>query len=345
MSLSVAFLLALVFGALLGLGMRQVMGNRVRLGWSEAILSGIVGSAIGALTISLIRGGYYREHWIGMLLASALGTLIVMLIVGYFTRQPHLSAAELVAAGESARVEFKSTARCNLHTGQRDDKIEMVISKTVAALANSGGGDLLIGVDDAGTALGLDDDLKFMKQPDLDRYELWLRDHLSKTLGSTASANVEVSFPVLDDKPVCHLRMLGASRPVFLSPGKGQPVQMWVRVGNSTRQLGIDEALSYAADHWGGVACADGHIPVKRASRRSRKLRTPSAASCEAMIRGSTSLRCSRAASSPRSRAIRALARVSCTPKGACAAIVSAMATARSNCSPGFTTSCTSPIR
>ena len=251
MSLSVAFLLALVFGALLGLGMRQVMGNRVRLGWSEAILSGIVGSAIGALTISLIRGGYYREHWIGMLLASALGTLIVMLIVGYFTRQPHLTAAELVAAGESARVEFKSTARCNLHTGQRDDKIEMVISKTVAALANSGGGDLLIGVDDAGTALGLDDDLKFMKQPDLDRYELWLRDHLSKTLGSTASANVEVSFPVLDDKAVCHLRMLGASRPVFLSPGKGQPVQMWVRVGNSTRQLGIDEALSYAADHWG----------------------------------------------------------------------------------------------
>ena len=251
MSLSVAFLLALAFGALLGLGMRQVMGNRVRLGWSEAVLSGIVGSAIGALTISLIRGGYYREHWIGMLLASALGTLIVMLIVGYFTRQRHLTAAELVAAGESARVEFKSTARCNLHTGQRDDKIEMVISKTVAALANSGGGDLLIGVDDDGKALGLDDDLKFMKQPDLDRYELWLRDHLSKTLGSTASANVEVTFPVLDGVPVCHLRMLGASRPVFLSPGKGQPVQMWVRVGNSTRQLGVDEALSYAADHWG----------------------------------------------------------------------------------------------
>ncbi|HNE89030.1 MAG TPA: ATP-binding protein [Actinomycetota bacterium] len=251
MSLSVAFLLALAFGALLGLGMRQVMGNRVRLGWSEAVLSGIVGSAIGALTISLIRGGYYREHWIGMLLASALGTLIVMLIVGYFTRQRHLTAAELVAAGESARVEFKSTARCNLHTGQRDDKIEMVISKTVAALANSGGGDLLIGVDDDGKALGLDDDLKFMKQPDLDRYELWLRDHLSKTLGSTASANVEVTFPVLDGVPVCHLRMLGASRPVFLSPGKGQPVQMWVRVGNSTRQLGVDEALSYAADRWG----------------------------------------------------------------------------------------------
>jgi uncharacterized membrane protein YeaQ/YmgE (transglycosylase-associated protein family) len=250
MNLSLAFLLAVLFGAVLGLVMRKVMGNRIRLGWSEAALSGILGAVLGALVISMVRDGYYREHWLGMLLASAASTVLVMLIVGYFTRQPRLTVAELVAAGESARVEFKSTARCNLHTGQRDEKIELVVSKTVAALSNSGGGDLLIGVDDEGRALGLDDDLKFMKQPDLDRYELWLRDHLSKTLGSTASANVEVTFPLLDGTPICHLRMLGATRPVFLSPGKGQPVQMWVRVGNSTRQLGVDEALSYAADHW-----------------------------------------------------------------------------------------------
>ncbi|MCU0298582.1 MAG: ATP-binding protein [Candidatus Nanopelagicales bacterium] len=251
MSLSVAFLLALGFGALLGLVMRQLMGNRVRLGWSEAVLSGILGAALGALTISLVRGGYYREHWLGMLLTSVLGTFIVMVIVGYFTRQPHLSAAELVASGESRRVEFKSTARCNLHTGQRDDKIEMVVAKTVAAFANSGGGDLLIGVDDDGRALGLDNDLQFMKSPDLDRYELWLRDHLTKTVGTAVTSDIEVTFPVLDAKPTCHVRVLAAKRPVFLNPAKGQPVQMWVRVGNSTRQLGIDEALSYAADHWG----------------------------------------------------------------------------------------------
>ena len=251
MNLSLAFLIAVVFGALLGLVMRQLMGNRVRLGWAEAALSGILGAVFGALVMSMLRGGYYREHLLGMFVASAISTVVVMLLVGYFSRQPRPTAAALVAAGESARVEFKSTARCNLHTGQRDDKIEMVIAKTVAALANSGGGDLLIGVDDDGNALGLDEDLKFMKNPDVDRYELWLRDHLSKTLGATASANVQVGFPRLDDRPVCHVRVLGAARPVFLSPGKGQPVQMWVRVGNSTRQLGVDEALSYAADHWG----------------------------------------------------------------------------------------------
>lgn len=251
MVFSVAILVALVFGAGLGLLMRKLMGSRVRLGWAEAVLSGIVGSELGIVALSVIRGGYAREHWPGALVASTVSTVVVMLILGYFTRQQQSSAADLIAAGESGRVEFKSTARCNLHTGQRDDKIEMVIAKTVAAFANSGGGDLLIGVDDEGRARGLDDDLKFMKNPDYDRYELWLRDHLTKTLGSTAAASVSTEFPVLDEQTICRLCIAPATRPVFLNPGKAQPVQMWVRVGNSTRQLAVDEALSYAADQWG----------------------------------------------------------------------------------------------
>ncbi|MEZ5185019.1 MAG: ATP-binding protein [Candidatus Nanopelagicales bacterium] len=251
MDLSVAFGLVVVFGAALGLGIRNLMGERIRLNWSEAVLSGILGAEGGALLVTLLRGGYAREHAPAVLLWSAVSTVIVMLIVAYFTRQPHTTAAELIQAGESAQVEFKSTARCNLHTGQRDDKIEMVIAKTVAAMGNSGGGNLLIGVDDKGRPRGLAEDLKFMKSPDLDRYELWMRDFLTKTLGSTAAASVGAEFPVLDGQAICHLRIQPARRPVFLTPGKGQAAQMWVRVGNSTRQLGVDESLSYAADHWG----------------------------------------------------------------------------------------------
>lgn len=251
MEITFAMALALLFGALLGLGMRRVMGRRVRLGWAEAVVSGVAGSALGALLVTVLRGGYVREFWVGTLVAAVLGTVAVMSLVGYLSRRPHPSVTELIAGGESQSVEFKSTARCNLHTGQRDDRIELVIAKTVAALANSGGGDLLIGVDDDGDPLGLDDDLKFMKSPDLDRYELWLRDHLSKTVGAAVTSAVEVTFPVVDGQPVCHLRIPPATRPVFLTPGKGQSVQMWVRVGNSTRQLAVDEALQYAADRWG----------------------------------------------------------------------------------------------
>ncbi len=251
MDLALAFGLVVIFGGALGLAISRLLGARVRLNWSEAVLSGILGAEAGALLVALLRGGYDREYGPALLFWSGVSTVLVMLVVAYFTRQPHATAAELVAGGESARVEFKSTARCNLHTGQRDDKIELIVSKTVAALANSGGGDLLIGVEDDGTPRGLEDDLKFMKEPDHDRYELWLRDHLSRTLGATAAADVEVTFPVFDEQTICHVRILPAKRPVFLSPAKGQAVQMWVRVGNSTRQLGVDEAMSYSADRWG----------------------------------------------------------------------------------------------
>lgn len=229
--------------------MRRVMGVRARLGWAEAVLSGILGAALGALLVSVLLD-YTRQHWFYVVLASAVSTVLVMLVVGYFTRQPRVAAAELVAAGESANVEFKSTGRCNLHTGTRDDKIELVISKTVAAFANGKGGDLLIGVDDSGTPIGLAEDLKFMKSPDLDRYELWLRDHLTKTVGATATAGVEVTFPNVSEQTICHVRVTASPRPVFLTT-KGQPAQLWVRVGNSTRQLAVDEALHYAADRWG----------------------------------------------------------------------------------------------
>lgn len=62
------------------------------------------------------------------------------------------TTAELVRSGESDRVEFKSTARVNLHTGAKDDKMEQVVAKTLAAFLNTDGGTLVIGVDDGHAA-------------------------------------------------------------------------------------------------------------------------------------------------------------------------------------------------
>ena len=66
---------------------------------------------------------------------------------------------ELVENGESTQVEFKSTLRMNLHTGERDPRMEHAALKTIAGFLNAHGGTLLIGVADDGTALGVDADL------------------------------------------------------------------------------------------------------------------------------------------------------------------------------------------
>ena len=58
-------------------------------------------------------------------------------------RRGHRSDAtieDLIAAGESQTIEFKSTARWNLHTEQPDTKLEHVIVKTVCGFLNAEGG-------------------------------------------------------------------------------------------------------------------------------------------------------------------------------------------------------------
>ena len=69
-----------------------------------------------------------------------------------------IAVSDLIAAGESQTLEFKSSARWNT-TQQPDPKLEHVIVKTVCGLLNAGGGVLLIGVADNGEVLGVGPDL------------------------------------------------------------------------------------------------------------------------------------------------------------------------------------------
>lgn len=259
MRLAVTGLTALVIGLVLGLIGRHALRSRIRLTVAEATLCGIGGAIIGGAAAGLlvatgvVDGRPDDTYPLVTGIGAVVGTGLVLLVVDRFAwlhRQPTESARALIAAGESARVEFKSSARYNLHSKQRDERIEMVISKTIAAFANSTGGVLLIGVDDDGVAVGLDKDLQFMKQPDLDRYELWLRDHLSATVGLVATTSVDVEFDRIDGSDICVVRVPAATRPVIVTNPKDKKRSLFVRTGNSTRELQIDEALAYSANRW-----------------------------------------------------------------------------------------------
>ncbi len=64
----------------------------------------------------------------------------------------------LIKAGESATVEFKSSARWDMRQNKLNKELEQVIVKTVAGFLNTEGGTLLIGVDDGGIIVGLQHD-------------------------------------------------------------------------------------------------------------------------------------------------------------------------------------------
>jgi hypothetical protein len=243
----------------LGYLARRLLRRRVRLSGSTATVVAVLGMSGGLLFGALL----FPDHRLwspGVLLVALLLTVLLLICLAAAAARlqrpvSRTPVEELVRGGESDRLEFKSSARWNLHTRARDDKIEQVVAKTVAGFLNTDGGTLLIGVDDAGTVVGLAADFQVVKSPDPDRYELWLRDFLAQALGQNAAALPLIDFTAVkvDETPtyVCRVACPASPRPVYVRSLKGPATsELWVRTGNSTRQLRVDDAVDYVMHRW-----------------------------------------------------------------------------------------------
>jgi hypothetical protein len=171
------------------------------------------------------------------------------------TPQAELSIDDMIASGESQTVEFKSSARWNMHTEKADPRMEHVIIKTVCGFLNAEGGTLLVGVDDSGGALGVERDISTLGgKRDLDGYELFLRQIFESNLSSSTVGTVRVDFPKLGEHHICRITVGASGRPFFARSGKGDgstASEFWVRMGNSTKQLHGEDMVRYQSDHWG----------------------------------------------------------------------------------------------
>lgn len=256
--LAVALPAVLLAAYVIGQLARWVVRRRVSLGVSTMIVVSVVGISCGLLLTGLISRNP-RVLSVETFLFS-LGCTVVLLgllalVASRFQPFKHQETVfQLISRGESKTLEFKSSARWNLHSGQRDERIEAIIAKAVAGFLNAMGGTLLIGVNDEGELVGLERDFTLIKKPDIDRYELWLRDFLSATLGQNASTLVGVDFEPIEvsGRPtfICRVSCPHSPLPVFLRPIKTDRSEFWVRTGNSTRQLGMEEAAGYIGIQW-----------------------------------------------------------------------------------------------
>jgi predicted HTH transcriptional regulator len=157
--------------------------------------------------------------------------------------------AALIAKGESATLEFKSSARWDMKQNKADKVIEGIVVKTVAALLNSEGGALLLGVDDDRNVIGLAHDYKmFGKKDSRDAYENFLTGLLLNNLGKDSAALISITFHELDGKDVCKVEAKKSPKPVFVKDQSGE--HLYIRAGNSTRQPTTKEAIDYCKMHW-----------------------------------------------------------------------------------------------
>ena len=156
----------------------------------------------------------------------------------------------VAAGGESKVVEFKSTGRKNLKTGEKDLAMEFAVVKSVAGLMNTEGGTLLVGVADDGSVVGIEEDFPYLGKKNVDGWELWLTDLLANWLGRAAVTDVTLTYGVVDGRTVARIAVWPAARPVFLN-AKGEKKGVFlVRVNSSTRELACDDAFTYQQKRW-----------------------------------------------------------------------------------------------
>ncbi len=162
----------------------------------------------------------------------------------------HLSdeVQELITAGESKTVEFKSTLRYDLREKRVNKKLEFVIAKTIAAFLNSEGGDLFIGIDDNQNALGLSDDIGTLNRKNIDHFELQLTGVIRKYMGGSHSTHIKITFPTYDDVQICRVKVEKSGQLVFVKfEGKDY---FFVRSGCSSQPLSREEQSAYQKEHW-----------------------------------------------------------------------------------------------
>ena len=156
----------------------------------------------------------------------------------------------LIECGESAVLEFKSTARRNLRTGAQDEVIIWAVVKTIAAFMNTNGGTLLVGVDDRGQPVGIEEDYPHVKGRDRDGWERSLTTAVKNALGPVAVMDLTVGFCILDDRTIARVDVRPGSEPIFASE-KGEHRQVfYARLNNTTEEMSGPALLSYQRKHW-----------------------------------------------------------------------------------------------
>jgi len=156
------------------------------------------------------------------------------------TAKAVVSISDMIIEGEHDGLEFKSTMRWDTKQNCLNKVLEKIILKTIAAFNNGygDGGTLIIGVDDDGNILGLDNDLSTLKGDDIDAYELHLRNLVNAEFGIEYTAsNIQVKFHEVLGQMVCAVTVSKGIIPLFVKNAdkNGTKIEkFFVRSGNAS---------------------------------------------------------------------------------------------------------------
>ncbi len=153
------------------------------------------------------------------------------------------SIPSLIASGETEFVEFKSSLRHDYRQVKTDKNLEHVILKSIAGFLNAKGGTLIIGVDDYGEILGLENDYLSLKKKDKDGFQQRLITIVSNEFGRDICPLLHIGFHQIEQSEICTVLIEPSHRPVYFK--EGNRTIFFLRTGNVTNPLTTSETVKY----------------------------------------------------------------------------------------------------
>jgi len=163
---------------------------------------------------------------------------------------------ELIRQGESNTIEFKSSMVWDHQRNQpsSDNTVPLSIVKTIAAFMNSDGGNLIVGVDDEGNVLGIENDYEvFKERKDWDGWSQHLVNILRKNIGVEIMTFLRLERLEHGGKTIAKIQVDKSPKPIYVEykDNKGQDrTEFFVRAVNTTQTLNTKQANDYIRVRW-----------------------------------------------------------------------------------------------
>jgi len=151
----------------------------------------------------------------------------------------------LIREGESKTLEFKSTLRKSIGgKGIPDKVIEKEVLKTIVGFMNSSGGILLVGINDKGEILGLNND-GFRSRDDILKH---VKNLIKRDIGEEFYDLVNYEIVPVQDKEILMFECKQSDKPVFLGG-----IEFYVRTNPATDKLEGKKLFEYIKNHFNVV--------------------------------------------------------------------------------------------
>lgn len=193
---------------------------------------------------------------------------LIELLVGEVTREQGLRGGvststltspdaarllDLIKKGENLHVEFKSSARHDLRTGERNTELEDEIAKQVVGFWNSDGGELLVGVSDDGQIIGIEHDFAHCgKSANQDGWTRFIEDLLLDRIPAITAPSVRVL--TVSGRAIGWISVSRGPREAFFRARKNasgnREEQFYYRLNNSRRELKGAQLATYIRDRF-----------------------------------------------------------------------------------------------